>query len=309
MGNLTTIRHAATVQGVGLHSGAPARLTLRPAPAGAGLRFVRTDLGGAVIPARIGHLSGCAWATTLAADGATIGTVEHVLSAVYAVGIDDLVLEVDGPEVPILDGSAAPFMALIDSAGRRDSGIARRALRVLRPVRVGDADHWLAITPGAGLQIHYGIEFAPAAIGRSARAFDLSAEAYAREIAPARTFCRLEEVEELRRSGLALGGSLDNAVVVDGGRILNDGLRFDDEFVRHKILDLLGDLALLGVPLEGRIEAWRAGHALHTRLMSELLERREAWTLVPADLTPALPRAPRPRPVAPASPSLLAGAR
>ena len=307
MAHLTTIRSAVTAQGVGLHGGELVRLTLRPAPAGSGLRFVRTDLGGAVIPARVGHLARCAWATTLAADGATVGTVEHVLSAVFAAGIDDLILEVDGPEVPILDGSSAPFLALLDRAGRRDSGVARRALRILRPVRVGDADRWLAISPGAGLQIRYTIDFSPAAIGRSARAFHLDAEAYARDIAPARTFCRLEEVEGLRRSGLALGGSLENAVVVDGERILNDGLRFDDEFVRHKILDLLGDLALLGAPLEGSIEAWRAGHALHARLMTELLERRDAWTLVPAAAPLPLPR-PQSLPLPPSSHPLLAGA-
>jgi len=308
MANLTTIRSAVTVQGVGLHGGELVRLTLRPAAVGTGLRFVRSDLGGAVIPARLGHLARCEWATTLAADGATVGTVEHVLSAVYAAGIDDLILEVDGPEVPILDGSSAPFLALLDTAGRRDSGVARRALRILRPVRVGEADRWLAISPGAGLQVSYTIDFAPTAIGHSARAFQLDSEAYARDIAPARTFCRLEEVEGLRRSGLALGGSLDNAVVVDGERILNDGLRFNDEFVRHKILDLLGDLALLGAPLQGSIVAWRAGHALHARLMAELLERRDAWTLVPTGATAIVPRPSPPLPAQPSPQPLLAGA-
>ena len=257
-------------------------MTLRPAEPQSGLVFARTDQGDEEIQVSHRNLASTSYATTLAADGVKVSTVEHLLSAVVGMGIDDLRIEVDGAEVPILDGSAAPFATLLTQAGRSESPVTRQVMRVKRPVTVRDGDKSITVEPGRGLRIRYAIDFNHPIIQDSERLFTLRPRAYAREIAPARTFCRLEEVESLRRAGLARGGSLDNALVVDNDGLLNGPLRFRDEFVRHKILDLVGDLALLGVPLEGRVTAVRAGHGLHTRLVNELMRRRDAWSLVPA---------------------------
>jgi UDP-3-O-[3-hydroxymyristoyl] N-acetylglucosamine deacetylase len=289
-----TVARPVTVSGTALHSGRSIRLTLEPGAPGRGIVFVRSDLDGLEIPARLDRLSGAAWATTLTDGGASVGTVEHLLSAVAGLGIDDLRVRVDGAEVPILDGSARPFVELLEAAGRVESSLPRLVLRVESPVTVREGDRWIAVEPARGCQVRYLIDFDHPLIGRSERSFTLRPDQYARDIAPARTFCRLEDVDRLREAGLALGGSLDNAVVVDRERILNPPLRFDDEFVRHKILDLIGDLALLGAPLEGRVTASLAGHALHARLMSKLLARRTAWSLVPADGTSVPARTERP---------------
>ena len=279
MARRTTIASPVDAHGVGLHTGRTFSLRLEPAPAGTGVVFVRTDRDDREIPATLDSLSRLAHATTLAADGVSVGTVEHLLSAVVGLGIDDLRVLVDGEEIPVLDGSAAPFVALLADAGRSTTSQPRQAIRIRRTVSVRDGERWVRVEPARELQIRYTIDFDHPAIGHSERRFTLDPRSYAKEIAPARTFCRLEEVEKLRAAGLVRGGSLDNAVVVGPDGPLNGPLRFRDEFVRHKILDLLGDLALLGAPLLGRITAVRAGHALHARLMSALLEERRAWTL------------------------------
>lgn len=279
---LTTIAGPGTLEGIGLHSGAPVTMTLRPAAPGTGIVFVRTDLGDAEVPAVIGNLARTSYATTLESDGVAVATVEHVLSAAVGMGIDDLRVELDAGEVPILDGSAAPVVRLLEQVGLDRSEVPRQVMRIRQPVTIREGDKSISIAPGRGLRVRYSISFDHPAIGDSRRQFLLRRRNYIREIAPARTFCRLAEVEALREAGLARGGSLENALVVDGEGLMNGPLRYRDEFVRHKILDLLGDLALLGVPVEGVIRARRAGHALHTRLVQELMAKPSAWSLVPA---------------------------
>jgi len=279
---MTTIADPVAIRGVGLHGGQRVTMSLRPAPPGTGVVFVRTDLGGVEVPAVVGNLARTSYATTLESGGAVVATVEHLLSAVVGLGIDDLRVELDAGEVPIMDGSAAPMVRLLEQAGVRRSGMPRRVMRIRRPVTVREGDKSISITPGRGLNVRYAIAFNHPAIGASQREFTLRRRTYIRDIAAARTFCRLDEVEALRMAGLARGGSLENALVVDDDGLMNGPLRYRDEFVRHKILDLLGDLALLGASVEGTIHARRAGHDLHTRLVRELVAQPEAWSLVPA---------------------------
>ncbi len=279
---LTTIARPVTIQGIGLHSGYSVTMTLQPGAPGTGIVFVRTDLGGAEVSAVVGNLARTSYATTLESDGVAVATVEHVLSAAVGLGIDDLRVELDAGEVPILDGSAAPVVRLLEEAGVRQSEEPRQVMRVHKTVTVKDGDKSISISPGRGLKVRYAIAFDHPVIGDSRRLFTLRRRTYIRDIAPARTFCRLDEVEALREAGLARGGSLENALVVDGKGLMNGPLRYRDEFVRHKILDLLGDLALLGLPVEGVIRANRAGHALHTSLVRELMAQPEAWSLAPA---------------------------
>jgi UDP-3-O-[3-hydroxymyristoyl] N-acetylglucosamine deacetylase len=278
----TTIRRQVEVAGIGLHSGARVRLRLRPAAAGDGVRFVRTDLGGAIIPATPQHLATCSYATQLRRGEASVLTVEHLLSALYGMEVDNAVAELDGPEVPILDGSAVPFLDLLAGAGVRALGQPRRYLQVTRPVALVDQGKEIVALPAADFRVSYRIDFPHPAIGRQERTVILSPIVYAREVAPARTFTFVREVDALREAGLAQGGSLTNAVVLDDERLLNATLRFDDEFVRHKILDLVGDLALLGRPLLGHVMALKAGHDLHGRLIRELLARSDSWRLAEA---------------------------
>ena len=282
----TTISQPVEAHGVGLHSGQEIALRLEPAPTGTGIVFVRTDRDDAEIPATVDHLARLAYATTLACGGISVGTVEHLLSATAGLGIDDLRVLIDGDELPVLDGSARPFVALLGDAGRVTSTTPRQVMRIRRAVSVRDGERWMRVEPARSLQISYTIDFDHPAIGHSERLFTVEPRAYAKEIAPARTFCRAEEVEALHAAGLARGGSLENALVVGPQGLLNGPLRFSDEFVRHKILDLIGDLALLGAPLLGRVTAVRAGHALHARLMATLLEERQAWSLEPAGRMP-----------------------
>lgn len=279
---LTTISGPISIQGIGLHSGQRVTMTLRPAVPGTGIVFVRTDLGDAEIPAIAANLARTSYATTLECEGIAVATVEHVLSAAVGLGVDDLRVVLDAGEVPILDGSAALVVRMLEEAGLRQSEVPRQVMRIQQSVTVRDGDKSISISPGRGLKVRYAIEFDHPAIGDSRRDFTLQRRAYIRDIAPARTFCRLDEVEALRAAGLARGGSLENALVLDGNGLMNGPLRYRDEFVRHKILDLLGDLALLGLPLEGVIRAERAGHALHTQLVQELIAQPQAWSLVPA---------------------------
>ena len=265
-------------------------MTLHPAPAGYGVRFVRSDLG-IEVPATLEFLDGVEYATTLRKGEAIVGTVEHLLSALYAIGVDDVRVEIDGPEVPILDGSSAPFVLLIHEAGLRAHTEPRRAITLLRPVEVQLGGRWARLLPAPRLSVGYTICFDHPLLRHQAIDLDVTLESFVEQIAPARTFGFLSEVEALQRQGLARGGSLDNAIVIGESEILNDELRFEDEFVRHKVLDAIGDLALLGHPLVARLEASKAGHAVHVALARELMARPECWTLVT--------RAPAVRPASP----------
>jgi UDP-3-O-[3-hydroxymyristoyl] N-acetylglucosamine deacetylase len=239
---------------------------------------VRSDLG-VEIPAALECLDGVEYATTLSRDGASVGTVEHLLSALYGIGVDDARVEVDGPEVPILDGSAAPFVLLIHEAGLRVSTEPRASITVLRPVEVHVGGKWARLLPAPALSVSYTIAFDHPLLRRQAIEMDVTLETFCEQIAPARTFGFLSEVEALQRQGLARGGSLENAIVIGEGAILNESLRFPDECVRHKVLDAIGDLALLGHPLVARLEAYKAGHAVHVALARALMSRPECWTL------------------------------
>jgi UDP-3-O-[3-hydroxymyristoyl] N-acetylglucosamine deacetylase len=275
-----TIAEKISCTGIGLHSGAPVQLTLHPGRAGSGIVFVRTDLAHPVeIPARAGFVTSTRYATTLGRGDATVGTVEHLLSALYALGVDNVRIEVDGPEVPVMDGSAASFVFLIHTAGIFDQRAPRRLMRLRRRLEVRDGERGIRVEPCRELRLSYAVDFAHPAIGRqSLEGLVVDGASFERELARARTFGFLHEVEALWRAGLARGGSLDNTVVLDGRRVLNrNGLRFPDEFVRHKALDLLGDLALLGMPLAGHVVVERGGHALHQQLVAKILDTPDAW--------------------------------
>jgi len=287
-----TLKQPVGCTGIGLHSGKPVRLRLTPAPAGHGIRFLRADVG-VEIPANLGHLSRQDHATTLSRDGVSVDTVEHLLSALFALGVDDVLVEVDGPEIPILDGSSAPFVILIHEAGLRPHHVGRQHLKVLKPVEVVRGGKWARLVPAEHFEISYDIGFDHPLLRHQAASLRITPRVFAEGVAPARTFGFLREVETLRRHGLALGGSLENAIVIGESGVLNTKLRFEDEFVRHKILDAIGDLALLGHPLVGRLEASKAGHALHAAVAQKLLATDDAWALV-ADpgasrLEPGLP--------------------
>jgi UDP-3-O-[3-hydroxymyristoyl] N-acetylglucosamine deacetylase len=289
-----TLKRSVGCTGIGLHSGRPVRLDLRPAPVEHGIRFRRTDVG-VEIPATLEHLGGLDHATRLTRGGVCVDTVEHLLSALFALGVDDVIVEVDGPEVPVLDGSAAPFVILIHEAGLRPLPVARRHLKVLRTVEVVRGGKSIRISPSDHFHVSYSIGFDHPLLRHQAVSLRVTGETFVEGVAPARTFGFLRDVETLRRSGLALGGSLDNAVVIGETGVLNNKLRFEDEFVRHKVLDAIGDLALLGHPVVGHLEATKAGHALHAALGLKLKQTPEAWTLV---AHPALPVLDLPAPTA-----------
>lgn len=274
-----TLSTTVGIEGVGLHSGIYTTLELRPAPSKSGLVFVRTDLGNLRIPALQAATTSLEYATTVGRDDVSVGTVEHLLSALVASGITDLEMRIDGPEIPIVDGSALPFMNLIDAAGIRDLGEELAAIRITRPIEINEGGKMIRIAPARNLSIRYKIDFEHPMIGKESLSFDVDRETFRRKIAPARTFGFLRDVEKMRAAGLARGGSVDNCIVLNDTGVESGSLRFRDEFVRHKILDLVGDLALLGRPLIGEITAFRAGHAMHSKLVAEILARRDAWTL------------------------------
>lgn len=278
-----TINANVSISGIGLHSGIYTRVALHPAAAGNGITFVRSDLDGLRIPALQASTTALDYATTVGKDDVAVGTVEHLLSAIMACGITDVEIHIDGPEVPIIDGSALPFMHLIDAAGVRELGSTVRALRIKEPIEVVDGDKSIRIAPASRLILKYKIDFDHPAIGREAFQFDFEHDNFLRKIAPARTFGFMRDVEKLRAAGLARGGSVENCIVLDDKGVVNGPLRFKDEFVRHKILDLLGDLALVGRPIVGEITANRAGHALHSRFVERILEsaRREEEAIQP----------------------------
>jgi UDP-3-O-[3-hydroxymyristoyl] N-acetylglucosamine deacetylase len=244
--------------------------------------FVRTDLAHAArLPARAEWVTETTLATTLGNGAASVSTVEHLLSALTGMGVDNCTIEVSGPEVPIMDGSAAPFVYMLQQAGVKPQRRLRRKLVIRRPIQVREGNRWVRVIPSRELKVSVAIEFPHRAIGsQSLRSLRITPDTYAREIAGARTFGFLREVEMLKSKGLALGGSLQNAIVLDEHRVLNhEGLRFADEFARHKVLDIVGDLALLGLPLQGHVKASRSGHSLHQALVAEIRANPDCWTV------------------------------
>ncbi len=267
--------------GVGLHSAVQVVVRLLPAPPDTGYVFRRTDLGGFEIPATVESVAHCSYATTLMRTGVMLSTVEHLLAALRGAGVDNAFIEVDNLEIPIMDGSAEVFAEMIEHAGVVEQPLARRALRVSERVSVEEGNRRIQIEPSEGFEIDCMIDFKHPLIGVQSYFFEMTNGAFGREIASARTFGFTEEIEALRRANLIRGGSLDNAIVLTPDGMLNDtGLRFKDEFVRHKILDIIGDLALLGMPVMGRVRAERSGHLLHASLMTKLLRNDSAWEIV-----------------------------
>jgi UDP-3-O-[3-hydroxymyristoyl] N-acetylglucosamine deacetylase len=276
-----TLRKVTSCTGIGLHSGLKVSISLKPAPADFGIRFYRADLG-VEIPAHVSCLGGVQQLQTgLRKQNASVETVEHLLSALRSLGVDNALIELNQSEVPIMDGSAAPWVYLIQSAGTRELGVSRKTIEILSSVEVRDGDKRIALFPSDRFKITYTIAFDHPLLRHQEMTLDLTEQSFIEQIAPARTFGFQKEVEMLRQRGQALGGSLENAVVVGETGVLNP-LRFDDEFVRHKMLDAIGDLALIGHPIRGHLVVHRGGHALHTAFASELLRQVDAWRLVDA---------------------------
>ena len=279
-----TLKSVIRATGVGLHTGEKVAMTLRPAPPNAGIVFRRIDLPAPVdIAADAFNVSDTRLCSTLESDGVKVATVEHVMSAFAGLGIDNAYVDLTGSEVPIMDGSAAPFVFLIQSAGIEQQPVPKRFFRIKSAVEVKDGEKWARFEPFEGFKLSFSIEFDHPAFERSAQTacVDFANTSYVKEVARARTFGFIQEVEALRESGLALGGSLDNAIVVDEYRVLNaEGLRYSDEFVKHKVLDAIGDLYLIGHPLIGAFSAHKSGHALNNRLLREALASKDAWEWV-----------------------------
>jgi len=277
-----TLKQPINCSGIALHCGLNVTMTLSPGEVDSGILFRRTDIagGGALIPARWDHVTDTRMCSTLGnRDDVTIGTVEHLMAAFAGMEIDNAVVEVNGPEVPIMDGSAAPFVFLIESTGIVAQNQPRRVIRILKPISVDDGARYASLAPGNGFSVSFDIDFDSAAVSRQRISVELGNGAFKHELARARTFGFLHEVEELRAAGLARGGSLDNAVVVNGDKVLNEGgLRYDDEFVRHKALDAIGDLYLAGAPLRGHFYGQCSGHGTNNALLRALFADAEAWT-------------------------------
>ena len=290
-----TLKAAARTTGVGLHTGARVDLTLRPAGTDAGVVFHRTDLAGSPsIPATAMMVGDTRLSSTLRVGEASVSTVEHLMSALAGLGIDNLHVDVAGPEVPIMDGSAGPFVYLLQGAGIVEQDAPKRFLRVVAPVEVRDGDKWARFEPHDGFRLDFTIDFPHPVFGTENRhvVIDFAEHSYVREVARARTFGFMQDVEAMRAAGLGLGGSLQNAIVLDEVRVLNsEGLRYDNEFVRHKVLDAIGDLYLLGHPLIGQYTAHKSGHALNNALARALLARPEAARIVTFDAVDEVPSA------------------
>jgi UDP-3-O-[3-hydroxymyristoyl] N-acetylglucosamine deacetylase len=284
-----TIKNEASCKGIGLHSGKLVSLTLKPAPVDSGVIFVRRDLGGAEIRAIGSNTAATSYATTLRQEGASVRTVEHLLGALAGLGIDNVFVELDSDEAPIMDGSAGPFVRLIAEAGIRTQDRIQPALKVTKPVFVREGSKQLAVWPAEAPSISYFIDFDHPLLREQSLNYQVSEENFIREVSDARTFGFLNDVQALRANGLARGGSLDNAVVLSGDSVLNkEGLRYQDEFVRHKILDIIGDLSLVGVPVIGHIVAHKSGHGLNAQMVSKLLNSPMNWVLVGGEEMPAL---------------------
>lgn len=276
-----TIQNKVSCHGVGLHSGSDIKMELLPAPEGTGIVFIRGDLGNVRILANADYLIPTHLSTSLGRGDVTIRTVEHLLAAISALDIHNIIIRLDGPEVPALDGSAAPFVSLLLEAGVIYQGKVKPCIEFLKPVVVSSMGKYIAIHPSPTFDISYKIHFDHPVVSTQNYFYRHNRETFIEEIAPARTFGFLKDIPLLQAQGHALGGSLENAIVIGEDDILNkDGLRFSDEFVRHKIVDLIGDISLLGMPIIGRIEAFCSGHMLHAALIREVLRDRKAWTTV-----------------------------
>ena len=279
--NQTTLAKSIETNGIGLHTGVEVDLTLKPAPENSGYIFVRTDLDNFEIPASVEYISHCSYATTLLRRGVLLSTCEHLLSALRGSNIDNCFIELDNIEIPIMDGSSENFIELIENAGIVEQNAPRHFLKILEKVEFTDGDRRMSIEPADKFEIKCSIDFNHPFINKQSYHFEMKNGSFGREIASARTFGFTTEIEMLRRANLALGGSLENAIVLTPEGMLNENpLRFADEFVRHKILDIIGDFALLGMPVLGKITAEKSGHAVHASLMSKLLKTETAWEIV-----------------------------
>jgi UDP-3-O-[3-hydroxymyristoyl] N-acetylglucosamine deacetylase len=277
-----TLRRTVNCAGIGLHTGNKVNMSLVPAPADAGIRFRRADLGGVEIPAHVSQLTTRQqFQTGLGNGAATVETVEHLLAALRCMGVDNACVELNHREVPIMDGSSAPWVYLIQDAGIKTQNAPRRALQVTRPIQIQDGDKRIALSPSSGFKVSYTISFDHPMLRHQQKTMELDEQTFVDHIAPARTFGFLKEVEILRQRGLALGGSFENSIVLGETGVLNP-LRFEDEFVRHKILDAVGDLSLIGYAIQGHLVVHRGGHALHTAFAKEVLRQTDAWQLVEA---------------------------
>jgi len=277
----TTISKTIEISGIGLHTGVEVNLALKPAPENTGYIFVRTDLDDFEIPASVEYISHCSYATTLMRKGVVLSTCEHLLSALRGYGVDNCFIYLDSIEIPILDGSSEVFLELIERAGIREQNAPRHFLKVLEKVEFEQGDRRMSIEPSDKYEIECVIDFPHPLINRQTYNFEMKNGSFGREIASARTFGFTTEIEMLRKANLALGGSLDNAIVLTPEGMLNEKpLRFENEFVRHKILDIIGDFALLGMPFLGKLKAEKSGHSVHASLMSKLLKTESAWEIV-----------------------------
>ena len=285
-----TIDRPAETEGIGLHTAVKSHVRLVPAPADTGIVFRRVDLDSFEIEAHVRNVARVSYATSLMKKGVLLSTTEHVLAALYSCGVDNVYVELDALELPILDGSALPFIEMLEHAGIRRLRRRRRYLQVLKPLEFSDGDRRISIYPCEEFHVRCFIDFPHPVIGREEVELTVNRETFSRELAPARTFGSLEDVPRMREMGLIRGGSMDNAIVLNGDGILNGGLRLPDEFVRHKALDLIGDLALVGLPLKALVVAHKAGHALHTQLVTRLLADRSLWRETSEESRVAAPR-------------------
>ena len=280
-----TLAKSVRMEGIGLHTGSPAQVVLHPAPAGSGLVFTRSDRSDAedlsLVPAHVDHVVDTRLATSIGNSSWTVSTIEHLLAALQGLELDNITIDVDGNELPILDGSAAPWMEALDDAGRVSQEAPRRVMEILAPVEVREGDRCVRLCPGKGLSVSAAIEFDHPMVGRQEYVVQINPETFRREIGWARTFGFFSSLEALRRMGLIRGGSLENAVVFGPSGVINtEGLRVRDEPVRHKILDIIGDLSLLGLPLRGTVEAEQPGHSLTRRLVTKVLAQTDCWRVV-----------------------------
>jgi len=273
-----TIQRPIETEGIGLHTAVPCRMRLLPAPADTGIVFRRVDLDNFEIEAHVRNVARVSYATSLMRQGVLLSTTEHVLAALYSCGVDNVYVELDALELPILDGSAKPFIEMLERAGTRRLRRQRRYIRVVKPLEFSDGDRRIGIYPADEFRVHCFVDYDHPSVGPQEVEMVVDRESFSRELAPARTFGFVKDFTELKAMGLIRGGSLENAIVLDDKKIMNGPLRFSDEFGRHKALDLIGDLALVGRPLKARVVAHKAGHALHTQLVTRLLADHSLWT-------------------------------
>ena len=294
----TTLRHQISCTGIGLHSGQKIHMCLRPAPASSGIIFKRIDVprGEQKIKARFDAVSDTLLGTTISNEaGVEVSTIEHLMAALTGCGVDNVLIELDGPEVPVMDGSAAPFVFLIECAGVQELKALRKSIRILDEIEIRDGEKVVSLSPSDQFSLEMKIAFENAAVDQQHYFFEFSSAGFKIELSRARTFGFMKEVESLRQVGRALGGSLENSIVIDGDRILNrGGLRYRDEFVRHKVLDAIGDLSLAGAPIIGHFSGEKSGHAMNNRLLRALFETPKAWTFDSEEEDLRVAAAPRP---------------